>query len=119
MPYKDKRIQNDYVNKWKQGERISRKEEVLSRDTAYRNRAKDFMNSFKSAPCTDCMQVFPPCVMDFDHISDNKEWNVGKMANSKYSFERIKAEIAKCELVCSNCHRIRTYKRAHSEMNIT
>jgi hypothetical protein len=65
----------------------------------------------KSAPCTDCCRSYPFYVMDFDHISDDKICNVSQMANHDYPMSRILAEIAKCELVCSNCHRHRTYIR--------
>jgi len=47
--------------------------------------------------------------MDFDHVRGVKLFNVGMMTSR--SFELIDAEIAKCEIVCSNCHRIRTKQR--------
>lgn len=62
----------------------------------------------ESAPCADCGVNYPACVMDFDHL-ENKEFNLG---NGRYvSVDRLYAEIAKCEIVCSNCHRIRTHNR--------
>jgi hypothetical protein len=48
------------------------------------------------------------CVMDFDHLSD-KQLNVSQMVT--YSDARFQAEIAKCEMVCANCHRLRTQTR--------
>ncbi len=62
----------------------------------------------KSQPCTDCGQCFPPCCMDFDHVIGSKTDNISRMIQQQYSLERVKEEIAKCELVCANCHRIRT-----------
>lgn len=62
----------------------------------------------KKAPCKDCGGSFPPECMDFDHLGD-KKMNVSAM---KYnSVEKVAEEIAKCDLVCANCHRIRTKKR--------
>ena len=62
----------------------------------------------KNAPCTDCKIQYPPCVMDFDHIDPtNKKFEIAHaphLKNEKILLE----EIAKCELVCSNCHRLRT-----------
>lgn len=46
--------------------------------------------------------------MDFDHLLD-KFKNVSRM--TAYKWDRIEAEIAKCELVCANCHRVRTFAR--------
>ena len=47
--------------------------------------------------------------MDFDHrAGETKAYNVGSMFAHHYSRELIEAEIAKCDLVCANCHRVRT-----------
>lgn len=76
------------------------------------NRLKEMIRTAKSVPCVDCGITYPWYVMDFDHLSD-KEFNVSQ-GYVKYSEQRIVDEIAKCEVVCSNCHRIRTYKRANN-----
>lgn len=65
-----------------------------------------WLNTFKQVPCMDCNQRFPSYVMDFDH-RENKLWDLSRMV--RFSQEKILAEIAKCDIVCSNCHRIRTY----------
>ncbi len=63
----------------------------------------------ESRPCTDCSGLFPAVCMDFDHLRD-KTYNVSVMRGD-HSWETLMAEIAKCELVCSNCHRVRTRDR--------
>jgi hypothetical protein len=56
----------------------------------------------------DCGLAFPPCAMDFDHRDPStKEFNVGSMM--RWSKKKIQEEIDKCDLVCSNCHRVRTH----------
>jgi hypothetical protein len=63
-------------------------------------------------PCKDCGCLYPPYVMDFDHLfAETKLFSVSQMANRGFSYEKIFEEIAKCELVCSNCHRERTHQR--------
>lgn len=62
--------------------------------------------------CTDCGLV-DPAVLEFDHIGP-KTMEVGRLVREGYRLERVKAEIARCELVCANCHRIRTAKRVRS-----
>ena len=47
--------------------------------------------------------------MDFDHIRGKKLHNVAWLVN--VSERRLLEEIAKCDLVCANCHRIRTARR--------
>jgi len=49
--------------------------------------------------------------MHFDHRpGEIKEFEIG-FAVRGYSRRRILAEIAKCDLVCANCHAVRTYRR--------
>lgn len=49
--------------------------------------------------------------MQFDHVDDNKIENVSNLAR-RGSREEVLAEIAKCELVCANCHADRTHYRS-------
>lgn len=75
-----------------------------------RNENQDFISALKDAPCADCGGRFPSVVMDFDHRpGEEKVYNVGKMTRGVVSRAAILAEIAKCDLVCANCHRIRTH----------
>ncbi len=61
-------------------------------------------------PCVDCGINYPYYVMDFDHVRGQKHANVMELV-STLSKKKIDEEIAKCEIVCSNCHRIRTHIR--------
>jgi hypothetical protein len=63
----------------------------------------------KDVNCADCGDWYPPVCMDFDHVRGVKVRGVGLMVS--YSRDKILAEIAKCEVVCANCHRLRTYAR--------
>lgn len=73
---------------------------------------KAWMIELKSKPCTDCGGCFPVCCMDFDHHKgDKKAYNIGSMFAHHYSRELIQTELDKCDLVCANCHRIRTRDR--------
>jgi len=50
--------------------------------------------------------------MDFDHrFPDEKSFNIGRDALAgRCSLEQLEREIAKCDVVCANCHRIRTHQ---------
>ena len=75
---------------------------------------RDKIAWLKARPCLDCDGVFPPECMDFDHVpgrgSKLFELGFSSMGRSQVS---VDSEIAKCDLVCSNCHRIRTRKRTN------
>lgn len=67
-----------------------------------------WMSEFKRVPCKDCGNRFPTYVMDFDHRDPTlKIRNIAAMM--KCSKEKILEEMSKCDVVCSNCHRIRTW----------
>lgn len=70
---------------------------------------RPLVDAVKAKPCADCGIQYPPYVMDFDHLSD-KEGLVSRMVWHA-STEKLLAEIAKCDVVCSNCHRVRTHER--------
>lgn len=65
-----------------------------------------------SHPCSDCGLSFPPECMDFDHRDGvSKTTEVSRMRVATAPWSRIQEEMAKCDLVCACCHRIRTKKR--------
>lgn len=68
---------------------------------------QEWFKSLKTGPCVDCGRSFESCCMDFDHVRGEKVTGVGQMLT--LSEDRIMAEIAKCDLVCACCHRIRTH----------
>ena len=77
-----------------------------------RGRAEWLLSLKDGKPCTDCGRVFPAAVMQWDHLP-----GVPKLGNistdmSRRSRDEVLEEIAKCELVCANCHAIRTFARA-------
>ena len=71
----------------------------------------NLINSAKSNPCSDCGNSYPTVCMDFDHVNGKKEFSIARAIGDRLSLDRILLEIEKCELVCSNCHRIRTSNR--------
>lgn len=77
-----------------------------------RNETQEVINEAKSKPCADCGIQYPLCVMDFDHLDrTTKLVDIGKLARKGWSLARVQQEIDKCEVVCANCHRIRTHIR--------
>lgn len=68
--------------------------------------------SLKRNPCQDCGRSFPAVCMDYDHRpGEVKIKSVSRMVMEHRPWLLIEAEIAKCDLVCANCHRIRTSRR--------
>lgn len=64
-----------------------------------------------SRGCIDCGNK-DIRVLEFDHLKDKSE-NISSLLGKSASIDKIKKEIAKCEVVCANCHNIRTSIRAN------
>lgn len=107
MPYKDP------VDQAAACRRHYEKNRDVSRARTQKNRAalKAWVDEQKRKPCMDCGGTFPTVCMDFDHRpGEGKVGNISRLiANAGPN--AVRAEIAKCDLVCANCHRIRTASR--------
>lgn len=69
---------------------------------------RDFLNRTKIAMgCIDCGYVGHPAALEFDHVRGIKRIEIGKMGMRAWKV--IFEELAKCEIRCANCHRIKTY----------
>jgi len=58
-------------------------------------------------PCVDCGQT-NILVLEFDHVNGQKSYGIAKFLTWGFNWSTIEAEIAKCEVRCANCHRIKT-----------
>lgn len=86
------------------------KQYYLDRNRINRAKLREYVNNIKqSSPCKDCGVQYPHYVMDFDHLGD-KEGLIIEFVR-RHNKKALDAEIAKCEVVCSNCHRQRSYER--------
>ena len=76
---------------------------------------RNYTDAIKAAtPCADCGKRWPPVAMDFDHVRGAKFKSVSLLISGAYKLDLIKQEIAKCDVVCACCHRIRTSKRGEN-----
>jgi hypothetical protein len=62
------------------------------------------------AGCMDCGYDDHPAALSFDHVQGQKMGNVSELI--KRSWAVIMGEIQKCDVVCLNCHAVRTWSRA-------
>jgi hypothetical protein len=65
-----------------------------------------------SRGCADCGYRAHPAALEFDHLPGfEKRMPVAMIVHRVTTRAALKAEMAKCEVVCANCHRIRTWSR--------
>lgn len=75
--------------------------------------------AYKDRPCSDCGGRFPEYVMEFDHPPGTKDEKmrrrgVSSLVAGTTPIDVMVDAIKKCDLVCANCHRIRTHKRGQT-----
>lgn len=76
---------------------------------------KLFLRDYKlEKGCLDCGYKAHHAALQFDHVKGEKVKNV---CHTK-SIESAKIEIEKCEVVCANCHHIRTFNRLENKGKI-
>lgn len=79
-------------------------------DRRERHRAWIYEYKRQSDGCVRCGEADPAC-LDFHHVDeDEKDMAVGKMVTYGYAKSKLLDEIAKCEILCANCHRKEHYE---------
>ena len=93
---------------------LRNKEAHNSRAKVRRSTRRNSVIQYKidNPTCTDCGIDYPYFVLDFDHLPQfEKSFSLSAAGHKDKNMDQILAEIDKCEIVCSNCHRFRTEMR--------
>jgi hypothetical protein len=61
--------------------------------------------------CSDCRNKYPHYVLEFDHRPEFKKIDNVYRVLRNYGEDAAWAEVGKCDVVCANCHKVRTYQR--------
>jgi hypothetical protein len=84
----------------------------LKRNRSWEQKEWEWYNSLKTGPCGDCGLCYHPAAMQWDHLPlYDKVDCVSNLMRTSRGRQKVIEEIAKCELVCANCHAIRTWTR--------
>lgn len=88
------------------------KEKTAYRSKGTKDRYRKVIQETKTVDaCMDCGIHYPYYVMDFDHRPGTTKLFTISDTSSIKSLEALIEEMAKCDIVCSNCHRHRTWER--------
>ena len=110
MPHKDKEKGREWRRKWWASLSGERKKEKQNKSNARARAVKTFLADYKmKLGCIDCGYNKHHSALEFDHVKGEKKLNISLAK----SITQAKEEIKKCEVVCSNCHRVRTYNRLY------
>ena len=70
-----------------------------------KNRKQNLISVFDNKCCICGFNSYPEA-LDFHHINpEEKEDRIARMISNNYSLDKIKEEMKKCIVLCSNCHR--------------
>ena len=84
----------------------------IAQKRRYHSELVRWYRALKDAPCSDCGGRFHHSAMAWDHRpSERKKFDVRNMVRKTHSKRQILQEIAKCDLVCANCHAVRSFRR--------
>lgn len=116
MPYKDpekrRKKAAEYSRKHYQKNKHIVKQRSASARISQRSMLRDMIRQYKTThPCLDCGLQYPYYVMEFDHTRGTKHANVADLAARGVGISKLLEEMDKCEIVCANCHRERTWVR--------
>lgn len=102
----DSKARQDYQRAYKR--RPESKAMTALLKATKRAEIKELVRATKSRPCMDCGGSFNAVCMDFDHRpGETKIFSIGHAKNR--TIEAVRLEMVKCDIVCANCHRIRTF----------
>jgi len=91
--------------KYRQQHYLANKDKYIKKAKKWTQNFVNKFNEFKQTlKCSRCEENHPRC-LDFHHLDPSKkEKSISQMINYG-NIEKIKKEIAKCIVLCSNCHR--------------
>lgn len=94
--------------------RIVTKKRQITKPQIYLSGYRKYIREIKSNnKCVDCQSFYPYECMTFDHVPERgkKLFNIAHALKKNTSLEQLNEEIKKCDLLCFNCHNLRTYCR--------
>lgn len=71
---------------------------------------REVIREAKNTPCMDCSNSYAYYVMHFDHRDPStKKFAISNFTQGGVTMEALVEEMAKCDVVCANCHAERTW----------
>lgn len=72
----------------------------------------DELQAFKQRNgCSDCKVMYPHYILEFDHRPEFKKIDNVYRVYKKFGKDKAWQEVAKCDVLCANCHKSRTFER--------
>lgn len=103
---KDREKRLEYQRQWYLKNKDKQKKNASRHRKANKLRNKNFIIDHKSKnSCEQCKEDDPICLEFHHRDKKTKDGNVGDLVRKGCSLDRIRKEMSKCDVLCSNCHR--------------
>lgn len=112
MPYKNAEDRDTYRRNYYLANREKFLQSALRSSKRRREKVRKLIRAAKDKPCIDCGIKYPYYVMQLDHLdSETKRFELNRAASLGWAPDDLANEIAKCDVVCANCHAERSHQR--------
>ena len=112
-----KRYQREYHRQeWYPDHKKERIQETKDR----RAELKEWYNQYKATlKCKNCSEWRPECLQFHHRDPEQKEFDMSGFIRNGVSPETLQAEIAKCDVLCANCHAIEEQNKKYRKRGIS
>ena len=119
MPHKDPEARRSYNSQYQKDQYQKNKKKKIEQSQIHKKASIKRNNAYtlehrRSHPCIRCGEDNPLC-LSVHHIRGGKIGNVSDLANKGWSIASIDAKIAKCEVICHNCHAIESAEQRETK----
>ena len=103
MPYKDKESRREAYRRWYK--RNKHRNDVRCKSKTQRTRVREWFAEWKKGKsCQTCNESHPACISFHHRDSEDKELEISNLVVQGYGIKTIMVEVAKCDVLCHNCH---------------
>lgn len=104
MPFKDPKRRREYQRDYYNGQSEEYRAGIRANIRLRKKELRKVIDEAKEGKSCACGENHPAC-LDFHHRENDKILGIAAIPKQGWSKERLLAEIAKCDLICANCHR--------------
>jgi len=106
MPYKNPKVRREKQREYQRRYQAKRPDYYRDKARQQAERITSWLDELREgAACIECGEDHPACIVFHHRDPEQKLFNIADARDVGPSKKRLLAEVAKCDVLCSNCHR--------------